>query len=206
MQTRSSGLPMVNDLHSWFQTIICRQIGSAMKLRTHVGGIAALTIAASLLIPSGAHASTENPGIDDLTTQQQEAIEAWEAGASNTSTVPKPLVSKSATTAAASGTSSMRLYRGSWVMWAEERVNFAWASGGRVTWSEAYQASGQVVPNWVKRNGTKKIYSSSTRHDWRGGYSVGASVPTPWGGVNVYSASSSAFSRVLSVGAWQKWE
>jgi len=175
-----------------------------MKLRTHLGGIAALTIAASLLLPTGAHASTDHPGVDDLTTQQQEAIQAWEAGASNTGTVSQPSVSKFA--AAASGTSSMKLYRGSWVMWAEERVNFAWASGGKVTWSEAYQASGQVAPNWVKRNGTKKIYTSSTRHDWRGGYSVGASVPTPWGGVNVYSASSSAFSRVLAIGAWQKWE
>lgn len=178
-----------------------------MKIRSSLGSIAALTVAASLFMPAVAQASTESPGTDDLTSQQQEAIAAWEAGASNTSSVPGLGVSKSAVARASSGTSSMKLYRGSWVMWAEERVNFGWGSGGTtVTWSEAYQASGQVAPNWVKRNGTKKVYSSSARHDWRGGYTVGASVPTPWGGVNVYNATSSAFSRVVGTGSWQKWE
>jgi hypothetical protein len=175
-----------------------------MRTRSVSAGVATFAVAVSLLIPTGAQAVTEEPGVSDLTAQQQEAIAAWEAGAANATVLPKPRASKAGLTA--SGTSSMKLYRGSWVMWAEERVNFGWASGGRVTWSEAYQASGHVAPNWVKRHGMQKVYTSSTRHDWRGGYSVGAGAPTPWGNVNVYSASSSAFSRVLSIGAWQRWE
>lgn len=178
-----------------------------MNVHSHLKGVAVLTIVTSLLTPAVAQASTGDPSSDDLTTQQREAIATWEAGASNTSIFPSSASTKSAGVRASSGTSSMKLYRGSWVMWAEERVNFGWGSGGTtVTWSEAYQAAGQVAPNWIKRNGTKRVYSSSSRHDWRGGYTVGAAVPTPWGGVNVYSDSAFAFSRVLGTGAWQKWE
>lgn len=180
-----------------------------MKSRKKLCAVTGMIVAVSLLIPNTAHASTDSPTVDDLSTQQTQAIADWEAGAANTSTVTRPsaktALSASGTTAT-SGTSSMKLYRGSWVMWAEERVNFGWASGGRVTWSDAYQAAGYVGASYVRRNGTKRIFASSTRHDWRGSYTVGAAVPTPWGSVKVYSATSFAFSRVLSIGAWQRWE
>lgn len=41
--------------------------------------------------------------------------------------------------------------------------------------------------------------------DWRGGFRVGAGVPTPWGSANIYSATSYAQSRVKNIGSMQWW-
>lgn len=46
---------------------------------------------------------------------------------------------------------------------------------------------------------------TSTQHDWRGGFRVGAGIPTPWGSANVYSATSYAQSRIKNTGSVQWW-
>ncbi|WP_307295028.1 hypothetical protein [Microbacterium natoriense] len=180
-----------------------------MKLRIRISGAIAAALLLGSLLPTVAQAATDPPTLDDLSAEQQQAIAAWESGGTNMSTASGDanVTSRTAvaSVAATSGTNSMKLYRGSWLMWAEENVSFGYG-GGSVTWSDAFQQSGWVIPNTVKQNGTKRIYTTSARHDWRGSYTVGAGVPTPWGNANVYSATSNAFSRVLNVGSYQKWE
>ncbi len=89
-------------------------------------------------------------------------------------------------------------------MWAKERVTFGY-DGRRVVWSSGYQSSGAIFPNNVTRNGTERMYSSRSVHKWRGSYTVGAGVPTPWGNANVYSATSTVRSNVYANGAWNMW-
>lgn len=175
-----------------------------MKLRSKAGGAAAAAVIFGLLVPAMAQAEADTPSVDDLTPQQVQAIDAWEGTEVNTSSVAPTEGALAAR--ASSGTNSMKLYRGSWLMWGEERVTFGWASPGKVTWSDAYQASGAVFPNNVTTKGSKRYYATSARHDWRGTYVVGAGVPTPWGNANVYNATSVAHSRVLNTGSYQWWE
>lgn len=89
-------------------------------------------------------------------------------------------------------------------MWAEERVDFRY-DGNKVVSSSGYQSSGAIFPNNVTRNGTKRITATTATHSWRGQYTVGAGVPTPWGNANVYNATSTARTDVKRSGAWSAW-
>lgn len=102
---------------------------------------------------------------------------------------------------ASSGHKRISSYRGSFLMWARENVEFTYANG-HVTWSSGYQESGAVFPNNVENNGTSLAYASSAEHRWRGSYTVGAGVPTPWGKANVYSATSTISTTVRGNGSW----
>lgn len=175
--------------------------------------IAATCIAAvvslGLLAAPSAYAA-DGHTIDDLTPEQQQAIATWEGSVSNRTTdagQPRSKTNSTAAVAAASGgTKTLSLYRGSWVMWAQENVQFSYSgNGSTVNWSSGWQDSGWVIPNNVVEKGTTRYYTSSTLHEWRGQYSVGAGVPTPWGNANVYSASSTARSTIKNIGSIQWW-
>lgn len=172
------------------------------------GALAGVAVVVAGVLGGPAANAASAPDADDLTPQQEQAISAWEQGASGVvkDTAPaKPQASSGTTAAAASGTRTLRLYRGSWAMWGQETVQFGF-SGTRVTWSSAWQDSGWVFPNNVTEGGTTRYYTSSATHQWRGRYTVGAGVPTPWGNVNVYSDTSWARSQIKSIGAIQWWD
>ena len=89
-------------------------------------------------------------------------------------------------------------------MWAEDRVDYGYGNGV-VTWSSGYQSWGAIFPNNVTPLGLKRIVTSSAIHSWRGQYSVGAGVPTPWGNANVYSATSTSRFDITSSNAKAWW-
>jgi hypothetical protein len=194
----------------WHPVTLISKVGQLVKKTGLLIGAALLVL--GVLSATGAQASTGGADTGDLTAQQEQAIAAWEnTGANVTRDAPAraPLVGAGKVTAAAAtaGTRTLKLYRGSWLMWAQESVQFGYASDGRtVTWSSAWQDSGWVFPNSVKEGGTQRFYTSSTLHSWRGKYTVGAGVPTPWGNANVYSASSVARSDVKNIGSLQWWQ
>jgi len=179
------------------------------KLRTRMAAIGAATfVSLGLLAAPSAYASEAYSG-DDLTPEQQQAVASWESGVDNT-TVDRSLsrvkTEVGIAAASAGGTKTLSLYRGSWVMWARENVQFGYSgNGSTVNWSSGWQESGWVFPNNVTEKGQTRYYKSSTRHEWRGGYAVGAGVPTPWGNANVYSATSTARSTIKNIGSIQWW-
>jgi hypothetical protein len=190
-------------------------------MRKRLGVLTGVTaVIIGVLGGPAAHAAgtTDAPSADDLTAQQREAIAAWSASGSNvsrdaaarSSSRPAAAGGAAATAgaraASSGGVSTIRLYRGSWLMWAEESVQYNWSGDGRtVNWSSAWQSSGAIFPNNVTKLGTRKYFSSSTEHRWRGGYTVGAGVPTPWGNANVYNATSYAESIIKNIGSIQRW-
>ena len=178
------------------------------RKRIAATGIAAIVSFGLLAAPS-AYAS-DGYTVDDLTPQQHQAIASWESSATNkTSDLSLRQASANSTAAVAAGsggTKTMSLYRGSWLMWAQENIQFSYSgNGSTVNWSAGWQDSGWVIPNNVVEKGTTRYYASSTLHEWRGQYTVGAGVPTPWGNANVYSASSTARSTIKNIGSIQWW-
>jgi hypothetical protein len=143
----------------------------------------------------------------ELTEDQREAIATWNSSAAKVTRDSAAADSNQRLAAAASGgVKTLKLFRGGFMMWAEESVQFGYSGDGRtVTWSSAWQNAGAVFPNNVTRLGTRKFLSTSTQHSWRGGYRVGAGVPTPWGNANVYTATSYAESRIKNIGSLQWW-
>ncbi|MBN9195049.1 MAG: hypothetical protein J0I44_03085 [Microbacterium sp.] len=174
--------------------------------------VGALIVVAGVASGTGAQAATGDDGTGGSTAQQRQAqaVAAWEGTAGNMTRDTRSASKASAATVAAAssgGTHTMRLYRGSWLMWAQESVQYGYSGDGRtVNWSSAWQDSGWVFPNSVKEGGTQRFYKSSTLHSWRGKYTVGAGVPTPWGNANVYSASSNARSDIKNIGSIQWWQ
>ena len=134
---------------------------------------------------------------------QRAAIAAWESpvGASAGAVVTSTM---SSTSASVTSRRTTKLHRGSFLMWGEERIEFTF-NGSRVISSSGYQNAGAVFPNNVTRHGTKRVASSSSTHSWRGQYTLGAGVPTPWGSANVYNATSTARTDVKKNGAWSAW-
>lgn len=176
-----------------------------MKMKFGIATTVAALAIGVLVGPAANAADSSTPTQDDLTAQQQQAISAWEAGVTGTTKDAK-VKAVATVTAAAGGVKTMKLYRGSWVLWAEECIQFGYNGDGRtVGWSSGWQNSGWVIPNNVSELGQNRFYTTSTQHDWRGGFRVGAGVPTPWGNANVYSATSYAQSRVKNIGSVQWW-
>lgn len=163
--------------------------------------VATVTVAAvtwALVYPTGPALAADKPVYGDLTPEQKQAIAIWESP-QRTATSIGPAGSTMAVRT--TSTSRTSLYRGSWVMWANERVDFS-STSSSVSWSSGFQESGAVFPNNVTRNGTSRISSSSSKHTWRGSYTVGAGVPTPWGNANVYNATSTATTNVYRGNSW----
>lgn len=169
--------------------------------------LGAVVAAAGVLSGPAAHAA-EAPDISDLSAQQQQAVAAWEQGADDVMRDARGQKSSGgvqALAATATGTRTLRLYRGSWAMWGQESAQFGF-KGNSITWSDVWQDSGWVFPCNVKEGGTYRYYKTSATHQWRGKYTVGSGLPTPWGSVNVYSDTSWARSQLRSVGAIQWWD
>lgn len=161
----------------------------------------ALLTSASPAFASGSDSPTTDSARPDAS--QRAAIAAWESPIGSSASAA--IVSKTSTTSAsATSRRTTKLYRGSFLMWGEERVEFTF-NGTKVISSSGYQNAGAVFPNNVTRHGTKKVASSSSTHSWRGQYTVGAGVPTPWGSANVYNRTSTARTDVKKNGAWSAW-
>lgn len=146
---------------------------------------------------------TADPSKEVMESRKLEAINGWEE---NNNEVAKPAAEENL-----NGISlyslpqrTTELYRGSWLMWAKERVDFTY-DFARVVHSNGWQESGAVFPNNVTRHGTSNVLATKTQHQWRGSYTVGAGVPTPWGNANVYNATSTARMNVNANGAWNAW-
>lgn len=107
-----------------------------------------------------------------------------------------------AATAATAATRSKRLtlYRGSFLMWARDTMNWSY-NGTKVTSSSLSQEAGYVFPNVSKKKGVKRYEATSKTHKWRGNYTIGAGIVTPWGDVRVYGADYSTDWKVQHNGA-----
>lgn len=117
---------------------------------------------------------------------------------------------KGTASTAACGTysKSATLYRGSFLMWAEDRLRFSHSTcSGTVTSSSLSQRAGYVFPNISKAKGTTRYYATSTLHRFEGRYEIGAGVVTPWGDVRVYGADYSTDWQARGSGAYSGyWE
>ncbi|WHS50282.1 hypothetical protein QM007_10265 [Rothia sp. SD9660Na] len=145
------------------------------------------------------HASTELADLNNQEAQrsasESAAIRAWEENRQTFYSMPSEKVSSPA-----SGQyTRVSFYRGSYLLWARETVEFRW-SNNRVTWSNGYQQSGAIFPNTITEKGTSRVYTSSWNHTWNGRYTVGAGVPTPWGNANVYHTTSVITTNVYGNG------
>ena len=149
-----------------------------------------------------AHADSSAVVSDDQQEEQaQQATQAWKDGAASETSADAESTSgdnESVRTRTAS------IYRGSFLMWARESVEFGY-DGSKVTWSSGHQSSGAIFPNTVSENGTTRILANNKEHHWRGSYTVGAGVPTPWGNANVYHATSTVRTKVQADGGWRMW-
>ncbi|MDO5533970.1 MAG: hypothetical protein Q4F65_04890 [Propionibacteriaceae bacterium] len=103
---------------------------------------------------------------------------------------------------------SATLYRGSFLMWAEDRLRFSHSTcTGKVTSSSLSQRAGYVFPNISKARGTSRYSATSTLHRWEGRYEIGAGVVTPWGDVRVYGADYSTDWQAKGSGSYSgRWE
>jgi len=111
------------------------------------------------------------------------------------------VVTPAATSSAASVYSArLQLYRGSVLMWARDTMNWYY-TGSSLTSSSLQQEAGFVFPNTSQAKGVNRYYASSTQHSWRGNYTIGAGVVTPWGAVTVYSQDYSTNWNVYGNGA-----
>ena len=97
------------------------------------------------------------------------------------------------------------LYRGSPLMWSKERVEFRY-DGTKVLNSSGWQEGGAIFPNTMTKNGTVRTLETDSEHQWRGTYTAGAGVPTPWGNANAYSMDATAKTNVRHDGSYDaKW-
>ncbi len=164
--------------------------------------------AAALLVPlQSASADTVAPdqlqARTDLTAEQRAAIDSFVSGG----TVSVGAVKKQSganTVAAASSSRRASYYRGSFLMWTRDNVDFGynWSS---VTWTSPFQQSGSVFPNVARNKGITRYYNTTRNDRFRAANTIGAGIVTPWGDVTVYTSD---FIHRLSVnynGAWSAW-
>lgn len=95
-------------------------------------------------------------------------------------------------------------YRGSFLMWTRDNVDFSY-SYGKINSSSGYQQAGWIFPNISRNNGITKYSETSKTHKWRAENTIGAGVPTPWGDVTVYNSSYIHRLVVNSDGSWSAW-
>ncbi|GMA40106.1 hypothetical protein [Mobilicoccus caccae] len=168
--------------------------------------VTALT-AATLLLPVGAASAAEQP-VDDLrtvpglTAEQKAAVEAVEKGSGvAVGLAPKTLPGMES---AVTGSRRATYYRGSFLMWARDSVDFGY-NGRSVTWTSAYQQAGSVFPNIARNLGIRKYYDTSFNDKFRAANRIGAGVVTPWGDVTVYTSDYIHRLSVSGNGAWSAW-
>lgn len=137
----------------------------------------------------------------DLSASQQAAIDSFVAGSTVSAGAVKPSSNAVALTTASRRAS---YYRGSFLMWTRDNVDFGF-DWTRVNWTSPYQQSGSVFPNVARNKGISKYYDTVRNDRFRAANTIGAGVVTPWGDVTVYTSD---FIHRLSVnhdGAWSAW-
>jgi hypothetical protein len=169
----------------------------------------ALTVlsAAALLVPlPAASADTVSPeqlqSTPQLSAEQRAAIDSFVSGGAVS--VGPPSKTLANTAAAASSSRRASYYRGSFLMWTRDNVDFGY-DWNSVTWTSAFQQSGSVFPNVARNKGITKYYNTVRNDRFRAANTIGAGIVTPWGDVTVYTSD---FIHRLSVnynGAWSAW-
>lgn len=177
-----------------------------------------VTAAVTLSIVCGggvahAEAQTEIPvndlsSVSGLSADQLEAIRSFVEGEpASVEAVPQPPVPASQFSAMASSTASRRAtyYRGSFLMWTRDSVDFRY-NWSKVVSTSAYQTSGRVIPNIARNKGITKYHDTKKNDRFRAVNEIGAGIETPWGGsITLYTQQ---FVHRLSVhhnGAWSAW-
>lgn len=62
---------------------------------------------------------------------------------------------------------TVSFYRGSWLMWSRDNIDFIYGNG-RIYSSYGYQQVGWVFPNNVVARGMRRYYADSNVHRWYG--------------------------------------
>ena len=165
-----------------------------------------LSIGALLAPMQSASADTVSPeqlqNRTDLSADQRAAIDSFVSGGRVSVGAGRPQSSSFAALASASRRASY--YRGSFLMWTRDNVDFGY-DWSTVTWTSAYQQAGSVFPNVARNKGISKYYNTARNDRFRAANTIGAGVVTPWGDVTVYTSD---FIHRLSVnynGAWSAW-
>ncbi len=165
-----------------------------------------ISIGALLAPMQSASAGTVSPGQlqnrTGLSADQRAAIDSFVSGGK----VSVGATKQQSASAAALASSSRRasFYRGSFLMWTRDNVDFGY-DWSTVTWTSAYQQAGSVFPNVARNKGISKYYNTARNDRFRAANTIGAGIVTPWGDVTVYTSD---FIHRLSVnynGAWSAW-
>ncbi len=175
-----------------------------MRKRTIAAVVLGLTatLAAPAQMASAEEIPTDNLSqVAGISADQRAAISSFESGADVSSLAVKKPTGK---VALATGSRRATYYRGSWLMWTRDNVDFGY-DWSRVTWTSPYQQAGSVFPNVARNRGISKYYDTATNDRFRALNTIGAGIVTPWGDVTVYTSD---FVHRLSVyynGAWSAW-
>jgi hypothetical protein len=169
----------------------------SISARRIVGSGIALGMA-GLVLATPAHAenlpSTRLAEAPSLSQAQKQAIDLYTAKKATIS--PAPL--------AVSGSKRATYYRGSFLMWTRDNVDFGY-NGSSVTWTSAYQQAGSVFPNVARNLGISKYYNTTYNDRFRAGNRIGAGIVTPWGDVTVYTSDFVHRLSVYGNGYWNAW-
>ncbi len=95
-------------------------------------------------------------------------------------------------------------YRGSFLMWTRDSVDFGYYNG-RITYSSGYQQSGWIFPNISRNKGITQYYTTGYEHKYRAVNVIGAGVPTPWGDVKIYEQTFVHRLNVRGNGSWSSY-
>lgn len=147
--------------------------------------------------------SNQDPGaIEGLTAEQVETLRSVTESAEAVSVEAAPR--EKGKTALATGQRRATYYRGSFLMWTRDNVDFGY-DWSRVRWTSPYQQAGYVFPNIARNKGISKYYDTYRNDRFRAVNSIGAGTVTPWGDVKVYSADYVHRLSVYYNGAWSAW-
>lgn len=106
---------------------------------------------------------------------------------------------------ASAATRTTSNYRGSFLLYANDKVTFSY-NGSKITKSYAVQSAGYIFPNLSQTAGISRVSGGSSSQTWIGKYKVGGGVNTPWGTVNVWGSTSAHQTIINKSGAWSaKW-
>lgn len=168
--------------------------------------LALLITSLALLVPSSlAHAETK---VDDLSqvpglsAEQRAAVDSFVNGGKVSAAASKQR--KGDVSAAASASRRATFYRGSFLMWTRDNVDFGY-NWSTVTWTSAYQQAGSVFPNVARNRGISRYYNTATNDRFRAANTIGAGIVTPWGDVTVYTSDYIHRLSVFYNGAWSAW-
>lgn len=162
--------------------------------------VASLALALGLLLTTTpTFAAEEEKG---LTSEQVEVIEAFNK------VELSPVIKKDIhedTSLKSSEITPFAVYsvttqRGGALAWGKAIVDWT-ANSTQITSSSAYQDSGFIFPNIVRKGGiTKQTSSAASYHIYLSKFTIGAGTVTPWGDVTVYESDTSDYIKVYKDG------